>query len=32
VGIVERLGAAVLTPEAARRKLGLVKRAPVART
>jgi uncharacterized protein (DUF849 family) len=31
VGIVERMGATVLTPEAARRKLGLVKRAPVAR-
>jgi uncharacterized protein (DUF849 family) len=29
VGIIERLGATVLTPEAARRKLGLVKRAPV---
>jgi uncharacterized protein (DUF849 family) len=32
VGIVERLGTTVLTPEAARRKLGLIKRAPVART
>jgi uncharacterized protein (DUF849 family) len=30
VGIIERMGARVLTPEEARRKLGLVKRAPVA--
>jgi len=31
VGIIERLGASVLDPAATRQKLGLVKRAPVAR-
>jgi uncharacterized protein (DUF849 family) len=31
VGIIERMGARVLDPAAVRSKLGLVKRAPVAR-